>query len=347
MRNSGRMLRKGGSPRVRGRRGLFSRARARPGWIPAGAGETGPVAFTIQQEGVDPRGGGGDTSVPIGAPFVAGGSPRGRGRPGSSASSPDLGGWIPAGAGETASYTACDPPRRVDPRGGGGDRAGGSNAILIRGGSPRGRGRLGWPIASNHLIGWIPAGAGETGTPGRSTLILWVDPRGCGGDSSNSISAVSAWGGSPRVRGRRHRRLDGPFRRGWIPAGAGETRRTSSRCATPRVDPRGCGGDAHQARDRSSSRGGSPRVRGRPGEYPRRTGFDGWIPAGAGETSARAGRTKPRRVDPRGCGGDASIPFLRKSRKGGSPRVRGRLVVLPPRTDQHGWIPAGAGETYL
>ncbi len=193
--------------------------------------------------------------------------------------------------------------------------------------------------------GSIPAGAGETSVDPPHVHPCEVDPRGCGGDRAGSGNRRGCRGRSPRVRGR-PTRVRAPWVLGRsIPAGAGETMLPAPSVCASKVDPRGCGGDAVNIAKRQLAGGRSPRVRGRrvDGEARRRCG--GSIPAGAGETRSSTPTATARRVDPRGCGGDAPPESAIASDEGRSPRVRGRRRPLPGRLPARRSIPAGAGET--
>src|SRR5690606_32662044 len=112
----------------------------------------------------------------------------------------------------------------------------------------------------------------------------WVDPRVCGGNHHGKTEAVFIDGRSPRMRGKPGRDGVDVARPRSIPAYAGETRTRSAIWATPRVDPRVCGGNLWTAEPRLPFRGRSPRMRGKqecriPTFPPMRS-----IPAYAGET---------------------------------------------------------------
>ena len=94
---------------------------------------------------------------------------------------------------------------------------------------------------------------------------------------------------------------------GSIPAGAGETRDEKPSLPAHWVDPRGCGGDGARRSQSLDQCGRSPRVRGRHRPDLGDLLIDGSIPAGAGETYCPVSGSAPRRVDPRGCGGDLSL----------------------------------------
>ena len=250
------------------------------------------------------------------------------------------------------------------------DPSGGDHRRLPRfrpgvSGSPRGRGRRdmgvvwrlawGWIPAGagrRHVLGivgagrgWIPAGAGETPQIVACRPSCRVDPRGGGGDPPAAPKPSAAMGGSPRGRGRRRHRLPPRDGGGWIPAGAGETRRPAAYRARPGVDPRGGGGDRQEFLRCTSATGGSPRGRGRLEIVEEALAGSGWIPAGAGETRPSRERPAPSRVDPRGGGGDTSVNVRLPPDQGGSPRGRGRRREDADGRLRAGWIPAGAGET--
>ena len=257
-------------------------------------------------------------------PNGEGRSPRVRGRPRAAYRRGRPRGSIPAGAGETATPRKTDADRGVDPRGCGGDELCGEAFRKGVGRSPRVRGRQAWRSTGTTSAGSIPAGAGETSRMWCCPPRRRVDPRGCGGDHPTCWSKSTRAGRSPRVRGRRPRVRRLVDRRGSIPAGAGETYGLASSSIRARVDPRGCGGDEHQGAAPCPDKGRSPRVRGRPVACARHADAPRSIPAGAGETRAGSIGASAPRVDPRGCGGDASKVSGPMRCWGRSPRVRGR-----------------------
>ena len=274
----------GRSPRVRGRPDASETSHWRDRSIPAGAGETSTPQSSTQYFRVDPRGCGGDTGKNRSDAGGAGRSPRVRGRR-RTHPRPNLGkGSIPAGAGETSSRNSAGITIRVDPRGCGGDLWHYDKSNVVRGRSPRVRGRPSVMAWMPERSGSIPAGAGETlPGPGRHRRGQ-VDPRGCGGDGGCCFPQHSRGGRSPRVRGRPMRNKSSCTCVGSIPAGAGETKCHVFKEALKKVDPRGCGGDSRFAALVALFAGRSPRVRGRPLAAPAGSSTMGSIPAGAGET---------------------------------------------------------------
>ena len=109
--------------------------------------------------------------------------------------------------------------------------------------------------------------------------------------------------------------------------------------------PRGCGADSSPSSTNSSSRGSSPRVRGRQAGGAGCGGSHGLIPAGAGQTWLPRRHPALWRAHPRGCGADGFDSVTTRCVMGSSPRVRGRLEYPNGIGDKHGLIPAGAGQT--
>ena len=150
-------------------------------------------------------------------------------------------------------------------------------------------------------------------------------PRGCGADRSSMRTTSSAHGSSPRVRGRRISNVSTNWLRRLIPAGAGQTSRSSSALMRRWAHPRGCGADSSNSSPVSIVPGSSPRVRGRLAPRAPSVRGERLIPAGAGQTRPPPAPSCPNWAHPRGCGAD------RHSGDG----VGGH----------GGLIPAGAGQT--
>ena len=237
-------LRRGSSPRVRGRHGATHRARAGVGLIPAGAGQTLRPTSHATATTAHPRGCGADAGEQSNDTRAAGSSPRVRGRLIGGQPRPTSDGLIPAGAGQTLPLCGRARRSRAHPRGCGADFW---TAIWICG-----------------FMGLIPAGAGQTAEGYRSPRAHRAHPRGCGADSGRGRLRPRNGGSSPRVRGRRV--LGGNYAGGvgLIPAGAGQTWEHRGVDSPDRAHPRGCGADGTAVFLRENGGGSSPRVRGRP-----------------------------------------------------------------------------------
>ena len=149
---------------------------------------------------------------------------------------------------------------------------------------------------------------------------------------------------SPRVRGNLAEIGRASIFSGPIPAGAGEPDYDVSEWRNFWAYPRGCGGTAISENALRSTLGLSPRVRGNRQRCQSLIFTSGPIPAGAGEPRCGISGDSILRAYPRGCGGTRiEWPDL-KSSWGLSPRVRGNRDARRNAIDQHGPIPAGAGE---
>ena len=216
-------MRKGSSPRGRGKpRTHGAHARA-DGLIPARAGKTHGLVTKASSKPAHPRAGGENPGA-WWLPVVAGGSsPRGRGKlanavPGASGKR-----LIPARAGKTGPRAGQRSREAAHPR------AGGENALAavgvepVEGSSPRGRGKQTVWRAGKHRVRLIPARAGKTGSWSNSTPASWAHPRAGGeNDVLHSIRRRSR-GSSPSGRGKLvkadHDLVSGRL----IPARAGKT----------------------------------------------------------------------------------------------------------------------------
>ena len=192
-----------------------------------------------------------------------------------------------------------------------------------------------------------------------------VYPRACGGNLSVNSHRNLALGLSPRVRGNRCQPNPFHYRRGSIPARAGEPVHHLRRSSGPTVYPRACGGTTTTADMNKMGQGLSPRVRGNltrlfhykhkaQGLSPRVRGnlFNDFLRhAGCRSIPERAGNRFPFFI---GLVGERSIParagtaplFGTASLQYGlSPRVRGNLVDQPQYPESKRSIPARAGES--
>ena len=110
-----------------------------------------------------------------------------------------------------------------------------------------------------------------------------------------------------------------------IPARAGKTDAIQAVYSGYSAHPRACGENLDFPGFVQENGGSSPRVRGKPIQRGAAFKNDGLIPARAGKTPGRLGRTHPR--------------------QGSSPRVRGKLIMRVRVTAEGRLIPARAGKT--
>ena len=253
-------------------------------------------------------------------------------------------GSIPARAGEPRG--AFSPPRspRVYPRTCGGTHGRGQHGQPYQGLSPHVRGNRQGGLGRGKDLGSIPARAGEPPGRPRRGRSGWVYPRTCGGTNPISWSVLVVWGLSPHVRGNPLGADLVAEAGGSIPARAGEPGDMTTADDHRRVYPRTCGGTRSSHSVSTAPTGLSPHVRGNHELPPTVELLARSIPARAGEPSPARPTSGRRRVYPRTCGGTYHSPRSRSSVSGLSPHVRGNLLVGLGAVDEHGSIPARAGE---
>ena len=150
-------------------------------------------------------------------------------------------GIIPAGAGKSARRATSVVDAKDHPRGCGEKGTAPPGESMIRGSSPRVRGKGVRHRFKEHALGIIPAGAGKSFCDFPQSKAQGDHPRGCGEKSGRRRRCRCYRGSSPRVRGK-VQSFAVPDGAPWIiPAGAGK-----SFCRAPRRrllpdHPRGCG----------------------------------------------------------------------------------------------------------
>ena len=285
-RRSATFVNRGSSPRVRGRRTRPTCRSCRLGLIPASAGQTYPFPSCKLSSTAHPRECGADAAKHSEILRRQGSSPRVRGRLDHLRRPRQDRGLIPASAGQTPCYQNGSHSTRAHPRECGADEVEGDKLCLIRGSSPRVRGRR---LRLRRRVGvarLIPASAGQTDASKSIDKGVGAHPRECGADRGRARMAQATQGSSPRVRGRQVAWIHRSQPPGLIPASAGQTcSRTAMRLVT-RAHPRECGADFVDPHRVVGVLGSSPRVRGRrlpPRPY---CPGHGLIPASAGQTGA-------------------------------------------------------------
>ena len=171
------------SPRTRGKQ-IDQRVQlAQQGPIPADAGETTITTTTPRRRRAYPRGRGGNLLLLASRTRSWGLSPRTRGKH-ERAGVPRLDlGPIPADAGETRWESRSFAGVRAYPRGRGGNCGCEAGGWVMRGLSPRTRGKLGGAVGQADHPGPIPADAGETPDTDHRPAGHWAYPRGRGGNA--------------------------------------------------------------------------------------------------------------------------------------------------------------------
>ena len=152
-------------------------------------------------------------------------------------------------------------------------------------------------------------------------------------------------GSSPRLRGTPLScRVRSPLLR-FIPAPAGNTRRSALSSFRFSVHPRACGEHQFDRAGREPHAGSSPRLRGTRSARRRSPRIRRFIPAPAGNTSKSGWLTSYPPVHPRACGEHQVSICDSDRRDGSSPRLRGTRCDWGTGYEQQRFIPAPAGNT--
>ena len=233
--------------------------------------------------------------------------------------------FIPAGAGNTCSYSASIRVPTVHPR------WRGEHALLIA--RPRSFARF------------IPAGAGNTPQTTQHPKEPPVHPRWRGEHVANRWLRRSVIGSSPLARGTPLADSKRLKQVRFIPAGAGNTFCRMAHWITSPVHPRWRGEHGSNMQSRAWPSGSSPLARGTLASGGGGLLRGRFIPAGAGNTLCRRQCLGRGTVHPRWRGEHADVLEKLTGAGGSSPLARGTLY--PQRSFQALWrfIPAGAGNT--
>ena len=216
-------MRRGSSPRVRGKRRRWIRGRGAPRLIPARAGKTLHPGGRLPGRAAHPRACGENGGRPGRVQKGRGSSPRVRGKRCHESQRKNRSRLIPARAGKTHVRRLLSGRRWAHPRacGENGNRSRGRSPG--KGSSPRVRGKRAVRHSEHHGSGLIPARAGKTMFAALTVRRLWAHPRACGENEVAVLVHGRVPGSSPRVRGKRDRLRCDPHRRRLIPARAGKT----------------------------------------------------------------------------------------------------------------------------
>ena len=193
----------------------------------------------------------------------------------------------------------------------------------------------------------IPAHAGKTQPHPTASRPCAAHPRACGENRCERRSNRVPCGSSPRMRGKPISLFGIPTAIRLIPAHAGKTRVRALLSRRRGAHPRACGENRHTLRDKQTSMGSSPRMRGKPESTVPTTLAWGLIPAHAGKTSRRLPSPGPLRAHPRACGENKAGVPKEAVDEGSSPRMRGKLYLALQGHLLIGLIPAHAGKTQL
>ena len=198
-----------------------------PRFIPAGAGNTSSSNSLIRLAAVYPRWRGEHNERNNAQAFWSGLSPLARGTPNGSDVRRLRYRFIPAGAGNTVARYRWQPARTVYPRWRGEHRILNRGGIHFGGLSPLARGTQYIGAGDTQLTRFIPAGAGNTRSVTATLAKISVYPRWRGEHSDKKNRTVLRYGLSPLARGTPGGAVFFSGRRRFIPAGAGNTGRSS------------------------------------------------------------------------------------------------------------------------
>ena len=216
---------------------------------------------------------------------------------------------------------------------------------MPRGTSPRTRGKLLSAGRKAQKGRNIPAHAGKTSFVNSAPNWLTEHPRARGENHLPPTRRRRWRGTSPRTRGKRGKK--GGFLAAGrnIPAHAGKTPTLVFPATLGEEHPRARGENDIGSGSENSSRGTSPRTRGKRGMS---WGFvASWrnIPAHAGKTPSTFTASRPITEHPRARGENTNPPGILYHHIGTSPRTRGKLVSAVQDAFSMGNIPAHAGKT--
>ncbi len=213
----------GSSPRMRGEHVASALQCDHARIIPAHAGQTPCTCRASRRFSDHPRACGANHFVVGVWEAERGSSPRMRGKLLSGGLTGALNRIIPAHAGQTADGPFRHPQRTDHPRACGANPHCRRRTVWTRGSSPRMRGKPQQPSDLRGVERIIPAHAGQTSTRSPAATPRPDHPRACGANHASAAARRTAFGSSPRMRGKRglfavedaHDRI--------IPAHAGQT----------------------------------------------------------------------------------------------------------------------------
>ena len=314
----------GSSPRGRGKPSETPRLLRSVGLIPAWAGKTPHEQPGCLSQGAHPRVGGENLRLGRHHAVVRGSSPRGRGKPESKRPVHEDARLIPAWAGKTCASGWTSLTAWAHPRVGGENIGASWLPTIVKGSSPRGRGK---PRPSRPLLrpcGLIPAWAGKTWPGMLNRGARRAHPR-VGGENSSSATPTA--------------------RAGLIPAWAGKTDDTGGETRIIGAHPRVGGENIRRPTSSPRSSGSSPRGRGKRSARRCMAPVRGLIPAWAGKTGRSRGPRQSTGAHPRVGGENDRDDINGATASGSSPRGREKLAHTFKTDPWHGLIPAWAGKT--
>ena len=253
---------------------------------------------------------------------------------------------IPAHAGQTSTLGMTVVRPSDHPR-----ACGANDDFLVQlgamvGSSPRMRGKRCVGRVQHPWPRIIPAHAGQTEKSHQKQWFAPDHPRACGANSASNEAAMTRFGSSPRMRGKRM--VAGIWQTGRriIPAHAGQTPPSTTRDTCRPDHPRACGANVMGASGEACKVGSSPRMRGKHLGADRFNQRGRIIPAHAGQTFPQLFCPVFCSDHPRACGANHGGRAAFHAIHGSSPRMRGKLGQIIKTETRNRIIPAHAGQTH-
>ena len=335
----------GSSPRVRGKQAGGLLCLGPFGLIPACAGKTIRRSRLAWSGGAHPRVCGENDCLVVVVVEAEGSSPRVRGKRPPAHRCDRARRLIPACAGKTGSAGGARTRSSAHPRVCGENFFRPFPVAPRVGSSPRVRGKRDHARLRARPPGLIPACAGKTRPRTARGRSRRAHPRVCGENETGEDLTTDFEGSSPRVRGKPAPGTASDGRPRLIPACAGKTPSKRPPSGRSGAHPRVCGENWENVLVPMWVGGSSPRVRGKRRDHRGDARAGGLIPACAGKTQWRRGRSRRRRAHPRVCGENHRVWFHTSCQGGSSPRVRGKQKNHESHAGRGRLIPACAGKT--
>ncbi len=333
----------GSSPRARGTGHHPQPGQRRHRFIPACAGNRATSSAVTLRGSVHPRVRGEQKEHALIAARHIGSSPRARGTVATATRAPTSSRFIPACAGNSAGSCSDAASPTVHPRVRGEQCGRAFQPSLGSGSSPRARGTARTSSHRGSVGRFIPACAGNSGEPAASTLSNTVHPRVRGEQTSWPHPARGLCGSSPRARGTALAGFVLSFPGRFIPACAGNRAAAEAVSAGHAVHPRVRGEQVSAGLCSQRLHGSSPRARGTGLPARARWRSQRFIPACAGNRSARRRGWPASSVHPRVRGEQCTTRYYTGRSTGSSPRARGTVLRLLVFGAHFRFIPACAG----
>ena len=315
------------------------------GLIPAHAGKTHPTRGYGQPVRAHPRSRGENAHAELIIGCHAGSSPLTRGKHDRGRDDVHPLGLIPAHAGKTTQRRSASGAGWAHPRSRGENTQESTRPPTRAGSSPLTRGKPEAGRPRREPGGLIPAHAGKTGQGEGFDSTCQAHPRSRG-ENPHFLGRSQLWlGSSPLTRGKPARAPTSIRPARLIPAHAGKTSTCGRRSTSWTAHPRSRGENHARKVAKPGDKGSSPLTRGKRRDHAGRGPVLGLIPAHAGKTRGRPGRSFRRPAHPRSRGENSMVAGAARAAAGSSPLTRGKRRRPTQQPRLAGLIPAHAGKT--